>query len=272
MKPSSRAFTLIELLVVIAIIAILAAILFPVFAQAKESAKKSVCLSNMKQLGLGFKMYITDNEDRFPKIDWNDGRPYDAALPDGRTFRGWAGTWVLYVYPYVKNQGVYVCPTDAHPKNPAWAPQDDGKVNPYQNDWGKPFPMSYGINHDLTWRDSALSETAIAYPGNTYAIADIITNHVIGFGSWWDGLYKPSTFNRVILSKGNQCADVIDEGGVVRLRAGAKPEPCTRHSNGQTFAFTDGHAKWQPWSKSDGWYANPDRTTDERGPDNPRPQ
>ena len=65
---NNRAFTLIELLVVIAIIAILAAILFPVFAQAKESAKRTVCLSNTKQAILGFLMYSTDSDDTSPTV------------------------------------------------------------------------------------------------------------------------------------------------------------------------------------------------------------
>jgi len=65
-----RAFTLIELLVVIAIIAILAAILFPVFAQAKEAAKKTTCLSNTKQMALGIYMYSNDNDDVYPQNDW----------------------------------------------------------------------------------------------------------------------------------------------------------------------------------------------------------
>src|SRR5215467_6546992 len=64
-----RGFTLIELLVVIAIIAILAAILFPVFAQARESARKTTCLSNLKQLGIGMAMYASDNDDQ--AVPWN---------------------------------------------------------------------------------------------------------------------------------------------------------------------------------------------------------
>ena len=65
-KPIYNGFTLIELLVVIAIIAILAAILFPVFAQAKEAAKKSVGISNVKQLGVGYALYVNDNDDTYP--------------------------------------------------------------------------------------------------------------------------------------------------------------------------------------------------------------
>src|ERR1700677_1343177 len=71
MNPK-KAFTLIELLVVIAIIAILAAILFPVFAQAKEAAKKTSCLSNMKQLGLADIMYVNDHDDTYPYFDMDN--------------------------------------------------------------------------------------------------------------------------------------------------------------------------------------------------------
>lgn len=101
---ASRGFTLIELLVVIAIIAILAAILFPVFAAARENARKATCINNLKQLGLGFTMYTNDNKDRFPP--WSK-----------------SGNWVLEdlwyhsVDPYLKQmqgfdlKGVFVCPS-----------------------------------------------------------------------------------------------------------------------------------------------------------------
>lgn len=95
-----RAFTLIELLVVIAIIAILAAILFPVFARARESARRSSCSSNMKQLGLGLLQYTQDNDEKFPGADC-----YLTANNRG----GWASA----IYPYVKSSQVYVCPDDS---------------------------------------------------------------------------------------------------------------------------------------------------------------
>ena len=90
-------FTLIELLVVIAIIAILAAILFPVFAAAREKARQSSCLSNVKQLGLGFLQYTQDYDETVP----NGGNDYFQG-------NGWAGQ----IYPYVKSLGVFVCPSD----------------------------------------------------------------------------------------------------------------------------------------------------------------
>ncbi len=97
-------FTLIELLVVIAIIAILAAILFPVFAQAREKARQTSCLSNIKQLGLGILMYTQDYDELFPvhaywENNWN-------------TIEGKSQYWEGRVLPYIKNLGIFRCPSD----------------------------------------------------------------------------------------------------------------------------------------------------------------
>ena len=95
-----KGFTLIELLVVIAIIAILAAILFPVFARAREKARQSSCLSNIKQLGLAAMMYSQDYDERLP---WDD-LDYDG---DGTQ----DGTWRGMIAPYVKNSQMFLCPS-----------------------------------------------------------------------------------------------------------------------------------------------------------------
>jgi len=100
----TRAFTLIELLVVIAIIAILAAILFPVFAQAKEAAKRTSCLSNTKQAGLAFVMYYNDYDDTSPTVV----EYYNFDYPGGYSIQDY---WQL-VQPYSKNTGIFVCPDD----------------------------------------------------------------------------------------------------------------------------------------------------------------
>lgn len=100
-----RAFTLIELLVVIAIIAILAAILFPVFAQAKEAAKKTADLSNARQIGLANKMYLADYDDTMPIF-----YAYHTTPPSGRA--GHKGTEVLLL-PYTKNQEMFRSPLDS---------------------------------------------------------------------------------------------------------------------------------------------------------------
>ncbi len=94
-----RGFTLIELLVVIAIIAILAAILFPVFARAREKARQTSCLSNVKQLSLGVLMYTQDYDERLPYCDCN-------AYSSGTN-------WAISTQPYVKNAQIFVCPSDS---------------------------------------------------------------------------------------------------------------------------------------------------------------
>ncbi len=112
------AFTLIELLVVIAIIAILAAILFPVFAQAKEAAKKTSCLSNVKQMALGLYMYANDFDDTLPMNDYEqdplsyeNGIAYNPQNPAGT----YQITYTFLIQPYVKNWNIFVCPSDPAP-------------------------------------------------------------------------------------------------------------------------------------------------------------
>jgi len=95
-RAQSSGFTLIELLVVIAIIAILAAILFPVFAQAKAAAKKTVCLSNLKQWGLGFTMYSTDYDDTLPSQEFSN---------PGTTDVNGNSSWIVVIQPYAEKAG-----------------------------------------------------------------------------------------------------------------------------------------------------------------------
>ncbi len=117
-----KAFTLIELLVVIAIIAILAAILFPVFAQAKAAAKKTSDLSNCKQIALGLFLYINDYDDTFPQVSWEQDSLAAQSTP------GFAGTynpqnpagtyqvhWTYNIQPYIKNWNIFVSPLDGTP-------------------------------------------------------------------------------------------------------------------------------------------------------------
>ena len=115
-KPNRRtfakAFTLIELLVVIAIIAILAAILFPVFARARENARKTSCLSNMKQIGLGILQYSQDYDEKQVR-GWTGNNGYQASDPAANGGDG-QFKWMDSIYPYVKSEQIFVCPSDTN--------------------------------------------------------------------------------------------------------------------------------------------------------------
>jgi prepilin-type N-terminal cleavage/methylation domain-containing protein/prepilin-type processing-associated H-X9-DG protein len=107
---SRRAFTLIELLVVIAIIAILAAILFPVFAQARAKARQAACISNSKQIGTALMMYVQDYDEIYPVNN-------RAFLPAPDNISTFLLTWMAQIDPYMKNQQVYICPNQPVQQN-----------------------------------------------------------------------------------------------------------------------------------------------------------
>ena len=175
----SKAFTLIELLVVIAIIAILAAILFPVFAQAKAAAKKSVCLSNVKQIGLGTTMYLGDSDDVYPPQQTRTGTLHQwwwFAFDDNKAEPVRDGG---LLQPYMKNYVVSVCPS---------VPGDmvEG-FYPYNT--SDPKPMNgYALNSNVTllgaermtnyggWERPAesllLVDSAYEYNGTVYSNTD----------------------------------------------------------------------------------------------------
>jgi prepilin-type N-terminal cleavage/methylation domain-containing protein/prepilin-type processing-associated H-X9-DG protein len=119
-RTETRGFTLIELLVVIAIIAILAAILFPVFAKAREKARQITCASNLKQMGLGLLQYAQDNDETYP-LDWFSPQSTPpntngicAGMTDAAGVQDGLGCykWMDAIYPYVKSAGVYNCPDE----------------------------------------------------------------------------------------------------------------------------------------------------------------
>jgi prepilin-type N-terminal cleavage/methylation domain-containing protein len=111
-KVGKKGFTLIELLVVIAIIALLAAILFPVFARARENARRSSCLNNCKQMGIGIMQYVQDYDNTYPQGYYY---PNDSSSAGG--YSQWTGT----IQPYTKSWQAFVCPSD---KTGGLAPTD----------------------------------------------------------------------------------------------------------------------------------------------------
>src|SRR5436190_7627101 len=171
-----RGFTLIELLVVIAIIAVLAAILFPVFAQAREKARQTGCTSNLKQISLATMMYLQDYDETYPVWPWTPER--QIPRPDGTIYQGKV-VWPLLYMPYVKNQAVFQCPSDGAARNSVGSA------------WGKPFPMSYGTNLRLHQcvdtsqckGGAALRQAQVQAPSDTIWIADIWDGAPIGIES-----------------------------------------------------------------------------------------
>jgi prepilin-type N-terminal cleavage/methylation domain-containing protein len=164
--PFARGFTLIELLVVIAIIAILAAILFPVFAKARESARRTSCVSNVNQLGKAWMMYVQDWDEQFmprmpdpPKI----ADPYPCKpCRTGVDIR-------VFSMPYVKNEGLYRCPNDNG------VPMSQIPADPSK---GKPIWQAEGSSYCLNTVVTRLgSLAAIQQPSDTYMGAEVFPWH-----------------------------------------------------------------------------------------------
>lgn len=160
------AFTLIELLVVIAIIAILAAILFPVFAQAKEAAKKTQCLSNLKQIGLSLNMYIADYDDTFPNRRFE---PFGTVA----TFDFDQNSWRTVIQPYAKNTKIVECPSNPDRDTKSWDPEFNVS---YAGNFTDPNNLTaYDLGRGLfgQQRSPGVNGSDIAYPSSLIAITEI---------------------------------------------------------------------------------------------------
>jgi prepilin-type N-terminal cleavage/methylation domain-containing protein/prepilin-type processing-associated H-X9-DG protein len=229
MRVRRSAFTLIELLVVIAIIAILAAILFPVFAQAREKARSISCLSNMKQLGTAVAMYTQD---------------YDETYPIGCPNTWWFDLWGNTMQPYIKNVQILRCPSDPNERQPGM-------------DWAGPH-ISYAANGLIKWVnggnhmigvigaiDSSISENTAAMarigrPAESIVFAE---KHDPDNVMWWGPrsiYYSDSVWNSDwgcgSIPEGSRSATAAYPNG----QSGCVPE---QHSGMANFSFADGHAK-----------------------------
>jgi len=232
--PSRRqsAFTLIELLVVVAIIAILAAILFPVFARARENSRRATCQSNLKQMGLGLLQYSQDFDETFPAYDLNN------AFSNGKDV-----IWIDGVQPYVKNYQIFNCPSDSYT-----LPASINGVNGYANGNALPQALrgggdgqvgSYAIN--ALYQDpasnvqspSGKSLAAIGSSSTTILVADALAAANRAFFYCYNaGFQSPTVDNSTTPVT---FRDQSGSGGM-----GALGE---RHLDTINLLFCDGHVK-----------------------------
>jgi prepilin-type N-terminal cleavage/methylation domain-containing protein/prepilin-type processing-associated H-X9-DG protein len=261
MKRPSSGFTLIELLVVIAIIAILAAILFPVFAQAREQARKTSCLSNEKQLGLGCLMYSQDY-DEVLVMGWNGSAP-GVLRDNGQQYRPWF-PWTSAIQPYIKNLDVLLCPD-----NPWNSIITNGGLNTTaRKQIYSPYGYNYGYLADFAGTDPAgdgylwnpISQAGVNRAANTVMLVD-------GMGPDWADPAHGTVWTQPIgpvveppdagLSDhvffgpgwGNQSDytatyDFPGYGGVSFRHSGSGFKANTLPDGGTNVCFCDGHAKF----------------------------
>lgn len=227
----AKGFTLIELLVVIAIIAILAAILFPVFASAKAAAKKIACLSNMKEIGLASVMYVTDADGVYPQTKRTDSDPANDDNA-GQIENPDIGSVFAMIYPYtgggtinpntLSTQKLFMDPADTDP----WGSQCQ-TINP-----GGPNVISYLINGYFVW---GLTESQVPYPASTIYFTERRSITVNGVPAYCDDIYHP-WFN----AQNPVSPDLEMDENIGAIAA-------TRHNGLANYTFADGHAKTYNW-------------------------
>ncbi|MDR3710878.1 MAG: DUF1559 domain-containing protein [Capsulimonadaceae bacterium] len=240
-------FTLIELLVVIAIIAILAAILFPVFATAREKARQSSCTSNQKQLALGLLQYLQDYDETFPS-----GQA--GYISSGNLLSAMAEGWAGQVYPYVKSTSVYVCPDDTS------TPKDAGYSSiSYAYNFNFVTPTNPSAT-SLTWQQlvpaiasqlAAPTSTILLYEVQGYewsasSARDVSSPTGVGvchFGSN-DSPATTYTDTTLLMSSTDPLYCGYSNPGKASSSPANNHIMGQRHSGGSVFVMADGHVKW----------------------------
>ena len=227
-------FTLVELLVVIAIIALLAAILFPVFARSRENARRAACQSNLKQIGMALMQYAQDYDERMPALDNFDN---DGGLGAGQHF------WMETLQPYVKSTQVFQCPSLKVGANPT------SVTSPYG---------SYGLNVAV---DTPYRMTR-AYYGGTLGLVEgkklSAFNNVAELGVVFEdnfdsGPYCQGFSNGSFPQAGNGWFSVwydstpTNPAPAEQSCCGDRATPDGRHFAGLNVAFADGHVKWKQY-------------------------
>jgi prepilin-type N-terminal cleavage/methylation domain-containing protein/prepilin-type processing-associated H-X9-DG protein len=216
-----KAFTLIELLVVIAIIAILAAILFPVFARARENARRTSCLSNLKQIGMGVMQYVQDYDEMYPRsVQKNEEVMTINGIPDVN-LSGNAWLWYKLVYPYTKSVQVNFCPSSGAGTNVYGGHYGaNNRIMAYHN--APPVNMA---------TISAASATYLAMDSGYYMIN---TSHVLGTAAT-NAWYLPGS---------GQHNGVSAASASITTAYRIKDYENGRHFGSVNMLYADGHAKW----------------------------
>lgn len=223
-KVSKHGFTLIELLVVIAIISLLAAILFPVFARARENARRSNCQANLKQLALSIIQYTQDADERYPMWCTDvDGSGTCTVPPDTG--------WTRAISAYTKSDQILQCPSE-HKKQAATSTAS-GWTDYYMN-------VFLGINTTVTINLTSRSTASVQYPALCVMLGDLGDFNV---GNSTEVAYMPQSAG---------CNSVVNRALLPRCSTSLQSSGAVIHLDGSNFAFADGHVKWYKGSTEDG--------------------
>jgi prepilin-type N-terminal cleavage/methylation domain-containing protein/prepilin-type processing-associated H-X9-DG protein len=226
-RPSKTGFTLIELLVVIAIIALLAAILFPVFARARENARRSSCQNNLKQIGLGFKQYVQDYDEQWPSsVNWTPGTTtVDNDINNASRVAYWQG-WVGNVLTaYTKNPQLFMCPSEAY-ANVGWNVGTGTPAGPSSQF----YKTAYGYN----------------YQGITAGASAPTATFEPGCANTESSMYRPAELC-VMWDSRNRWSDGTNffTRDVDAYRNNTTTYLTMRHLGRGNFLYADGHVKAQ---------------------------